>query len=170
MIYLVNCKTIQLDQLLAEWHIIMAKNLSIFVFLVLIIAAGIGYSYYSDPELPAQQLVRKTLKEFANKSESIEREFESRGKMSSSSKNLTVKFVDANKSEQNLSVKMRVVANSVTLSFPARAPVLADQTIILEPFEQNGQIRWKCLGGSVLVRYRNKDCRIGKGISRQDIL
>jgi len=149
---------------------IMAKNLSIFVLLVLIIATGIGYSFYSDPELPAQQLVRKTLQEFANKSERIEREFESSGKMPSISKNLTVKFTGFDKPEQNLSVNMKVSANFVTLFFPAQAPLLADQTIILEPFEKNGQIRWKCLDGTVLVRYRNKDCRIGKGISRHDFL
>jgi len=148
----------------------MAKNISIFSFLIVIIGGGIGYSFYSDPELPAQNLFSLTLKEFARNSEPLENEFATKGRLTSATQTLEIKFDQADTSESLVLVNMSISSNRVILTFSSQASVLPNQTIILEPYKKDSQIRWKCINGTVLVRYRDKNCRLGYGISRSELL
>jgi len=148
----------------------MAKNISIFLFLIVLIGGGIGYSFYSDPELPAQKLFSLTLKEFARNSESLEKEFEAKGRLNPSTRTLRVAFEQADTAESEVLLNMNIGSNSVTLTYSTQASILASQSIILEPYKKNSQVRWKCINGTVLVRYRDKNCRLGYGIARSELL
>ena len=149
---------------------LMAKNISIFLFLIVVIGGGIGYSFYSDPELPAQQLFSLTVKEFVRNSESLENDFEARGSLTPATRTLRVEFESAGNIENEVLVNMRVSTNRVVLTFPIQTSILPDQTIILEPYKKDANIRWKCINGTVLIRNRDKNCRLGYGISRTELL
>jgi len=148
----------------------MAKNLSIFLFLIVLIGGGIGYSFYSDPELAAQKLFNLTLKEFARNSESLESEFEAKGRLTSSTRTLRVDFEHADMADSEVLVNMSIGSNNVTLTFSDQGSILSNQTIILEPYKKDSQVRWKCINGTVLIRNRDKNCRLGYGIARSELL
>ena len=148
----------------------MAKNTPILLFLILVIGGGIGYSFYSDPELPAQKLFSLTLKEFARNSESLENEFETKGSLTTSTRTLRVEFEQADIAESEVLVNMNISSSSIALTFAIQAGVLSSETIILEPYIKDSQVRWKCINGTVLVRYRDKNCRLGYGIARSELL
>ena len=147
----------------------MAKNGILFILIIIIIGFGIGYSFLNDPEQPARQLVKLTLKEFAKNSVEIEEQFSTSRSLAKSVKDLTVAFTYLNEDVQ-VPIKMTVGNNQVVLLFSDKKSLLAGQTIILEPFTKNNVTHWYCINGNVLVRLRNRDCRIGNGILTADLL
>ena len=126
--------------------------------------AGIGYSFYTDPERPSVDIVNNAVKAFGELAEPLEDDFASSGNLSPTSKRLSIQYLDVELNRAMLSVSMRVSTNNVTLTFPSDSTELANQTLILEPIKKGEQIRWKCLDGTVLIRYRPKDCRLGNGL------
>ncbi len=147
----------------------MAKNIILFILIIIIIASGIGYSFLNDPEQPARQLVKLTLKEFAENSDELEKQFLTNTLLNENVKELTVAFTYLDK-EFLVPIKMTVQKNQVTLLFDDEKSLLAGQTIILEPFKKDNLTHWYCINGNVLVRLRSRNCRIGNGILSSDLL
>jgi hypothetical protein len=147
----------------------MVKNVILLISIIGIIAFGIGYAFLNDPEQPARQLVKLTLQEFFNYAGELEEEYSAHSLLKENTKELLIVLTLSEKVTQE-SVKLTVENNQVTLLFNNENSILVGQTIILEPFNKNNQINWYCINGSVLVRLRNKDCRIGNGILTSDYI
>ena len=153
----------------------MAKNLGVILIMFSVLAGGIGYVIYSAPELPEHQLFNLAIKHFSQNAASLEQQFIKSGSISAEEKQLTIKYLDLNKAQATLLVKMSVANNQAILAFGEGNTAFAFQTIILEPYFPRGDmakknIYWKCIGGSVLVRFRSKVCRLGPGIDTSEIL
>lgn len=148
----------------------MIKNVILFLVLVAVIGGGIGYSFYSDPEQASIQLFDQAMNQFAKQAENLEIQYEKNGALSESTKILKLDTITSQESDANLVVHMTVASQYVTLVFSDGNWPLANQSIILEPFIPESSfldksVRWKCISGSVLVRLRNKNCRLGYGVS-----
>lgn len=148
----------------------MLKNLLVAAFIILIIASGLGYAIYSAPELPEHQLFNKTLEEFAKNAGKLEQEFKKLGQLTEFAQQLDVPFKTQQKESANILVKTHISNNTLILTYDQGKTALANQTIILEPYLLEGRVRWKCINGSVLIRFRSKNCRLGKGIDTSAIV
>jgi hypothetical protein len=153
----------------------MAKNLTAVLILVLLLAGGIGYAIFSAPEMPEHRLFNLALKQFSKNAASLEKQFIKQGVISAETKTLSVDYVDLEKVKTSIAVKMSVAHNQVQLYFGEGNTAFANNTVILEPYFPRGDvnkknIRWKCIAGSVLIRFRSKDCRLGQGIDTKEVL
>jgi len=152
----------------------MIKNVFLFFILVAVIGGGIGYSFYSDPEQASIQLFDQAMKQFAKRADILEEQYEESGVLSESTEILKLERITVEESESKLVVHMTVASQYVTLVFSDGKWPLANQSIILEPFipealSEEKSVRWKCISGSVLVRIRSKNCRLGYGIVSSEL-
>lgn len=142
-----------------------------------------GYAFFNDPELPAVRLFRQAISEFAKNASELELQFEQNGSLLAAdqkqgfSKILSLDYESVSPENSgnisDTSIQMVVSEYSVTLTFSDSEWPLAGQSIILVPFIpesslNSDQLRWKCISGSVLIRLRLKDCRLGYGIASSD--
>ncbi len=151
----------------------MTKNQMLLLLLTAIIGAGVGYVVYFAPERPSVQLFNQAINEFAKNAEALEVQYKKNASLSTSSKTLSLGVTEA-RGDKPLVVNMAISNQRVTLVFAEGDWPLANQSIILEPFipeisNNDGQVRWKCIAGSVLVRFRSKDCRLGYGILTSEL-
>lgn len=147
----------------------MKKNLAVAFLLIFIIAAGIGYAILNAPEWPEHQLFKVALKTFSQNAGKLENQFIHQGKIADEPRELRLNYRDLDNVESIILVNMSVSNNQVTFSFAEGNTAFAHQSIIFEPYfsDKNGdtkQVVWKCIGGSVLIRFRTNDCRLGPGI------
>ena len=152
----------------------MIKNILLLLILVAVIGGGIGFAYYSDPEQASIQLFDQAMTEFAKNAENLEKQYEENGSLSETTKILYLDTIASQQSEANLVVNMTVARQYVTLIFSDGNWPLANQSIILEPFipetsSKDKSVRWKCISGSVLIRFRSKNCRLGYGVSSSEL-
>ena len=142
------------------------KNLVIFIFIAILVAIGIMYSVFSDPELESKRIFEQAISEFAKNAGGLETQYKKDAALPVSSKILRLDGVDNQNdaSGADPSIKMQVFAQYVVLTFSEGEWDVANQTVVLEPFLKAKQLRWKCINGSLLVRLRSKDCRLGNGI------
>ena len=152
----------------------MSKLLKILP-LIVIFLGGIGYAILSDPGLPAAGLFKSTLKEFSQYSKQLDAQFKTSQSLSPSNKSLFVKFaaggnpLQLSQATEQYTVKMMVSNMFVTLLFDDADGPLGNKSIILEPFIEDSVVKWKCINGSVLVRVRTKNCRLGYGHSSNEM-
>ena len=152
----------------------MLKNIALLLILVAVIGGGISYAFYSDPEQASIRLFDQAMNEFAKNAENLEKQYEKNDSLSESTKKLNLDRITSKEGEINLVVNMTVSRQYVTLTFPDGNWPLANQSIVLEPFipetsSENKSVRWKCIRGSVLVRLRSKNCRLGYGILSSEL-
>jgi hypothetical protein len=152
----------------------MSKLISI-LLITGIIVAGVSYAWFSDPEFSAHAIYKATLKEFAQQSGEQDKQFSSSQAMKAVSKKFKVLY-DANENplQNNLDsrdylVTMTVSEKSISLVYETSDELLANQSIILEPVVEGTTVQWKCINGSVLVRVRTKNCRLGYGHTREEM-
>jgi len=138
------------------------KKLLVFTFLLAVILAGVGYAVYSDPDFKRQQIFINTLKSFSKQLEPLESQFKLKQVLLPQRKTFTVSFTGP-QGPQNFEIMMRVEAKLVRLSYPKDGD-LDGETIVLEPVIKQQRVLWKCLNGSLLTRYRIKDCRLGYAV------
>jgi len=136
------------------------KNFIVLALLVTVVAAGIYFTVISDPELESKRAFDQAISEFAKNAELLEQHFKKNASLPPSTKTLYLINVE----QTGLTVKMQVLAQHVILTFSSGEWAVANQTIVLEPVIKDQKLRWKCLNGSLLVRWRSKDCRLGNGI------
>jgi len=153
----------------------VSKNFGILVFLVVIIVGGIGYAIQTAPELPEHRLFDLAIKHFAEKSSEVEKQFKTNQLIANFEQQLNIEYSDVNQVQTNILVKMSAADNQITLTFGEGNTAMANQSILLEPFfprqsAANTPVHWKCIGGSVLIRFRSKACRLGKGFVSSEIL
>lgn len=147
----------------------MAKNGMLFIFIITIIVGGIAYTVVNDSEQPARELVKLTLKEFAKNAAELESQYLTDSLLTDQRSQFIVTLENEGIIEE-ISVKMTVQDNKVTLLYTNESLLLAGQTVVLEPFKKGEQVRWFCINGNVLVRLRDKECRIGNGILTSEFL
>ncbi len=135
------------------------KKLLVFTLLLAVILAGVGYAVFSDPDFKRQQIFIHTLKSFAKQLKPLESQFKLKQSMQPQRKSFTVSFTDSQGSYK-INMMMQVEAKLVRLSYPKESD-LDGETIVLEPVIKQKKVLWKCLNGSLLTRYRIKDCRLG---------
>jgi hypothetical protein len=161
------------------------KSLILFLLISAVVGAGVGYAVFSDPELPSVKLFEDTMKAFAKKSGYLEKQFLEKGSLSAQESQLSVHFSAAKDGEKDIKLTMKISPKLVILRFPdfqlenasnneqneklaqqdtEKTISLSGQSILLEPYIKDEQVRWKCIEGSVLVRLRSKDCRLGYGV------
>lgn len=133
----------------------------IFVGVCALIVGGISYSYYSSPEQPSVQIVDKALDEFMRLAIPLEQTFIETQSITKIDKSLSVKL---SSDPINYLVTMTVVSNKVLLTFPDDATLIAGKTVLMEPQIKDNKVLWKCINGSLLVRLRPRDCRLGNGL------
>lgn len=148
----------------------MSKNLVVVFFLVVIIGAGFGYVILSDPELNEQRLFDSAIAQFAKSAEPLEKQYFASQPLAATTQQFQLDFKDQQNKPSTIPLTLSVANSLVTLSFGDGDSLQANQTIMLEPFVKDQKIRWKCLDGSVLIRLRSKECRLGQGISTAKIL
>ena len=151
----------------------MAKNIGITLLLLIIVSTGIGYAIFSAPELPEHKLFKLAIKQFASNAAELEKQFQEQSWMSSEQKPLSLDYSDLDGLETSITVSMQINKHTVTLVFGEGNTEFSNQSIIFEPYfpkqsPESKQIRWKCIGGSVLIRFRTKACRLGPGIDIAD--
>ncbi len=152
----------------------MIKNIALLLILVAVIGGGIAYTFYSDPEQTSIRLFDQAMNEFAKHAKNLEDQYEKNGYLPESTIKLKLDTMTLQTSEINLIIQMTVAQQYVTLTFSDGNWPLANQSIILEPFipetlSQDKSVRWKCISGSVLVRYRSKNCRLGYGVVSSEL-
>ena len=147
----------------------MSNNFATAIILIAVIVGGLYYAIYSDPEYHDHQLFDQAINTFANNAKELEQQFQSSGDLPLLSRKFTLSFIDQSDNQSNITLEMNVIHNAVTLTFGDAESALANQSILLEPFVSKNQVRWKCLGGSALIRLRSKECRLGEGINIQEI-
>jgi len=147
----------------------MARNLIVFLTLLGVISAGIFYAVQSDPEYNSLRLFEQTLQKFSQGSNELEAQFTQKGALIPSSSEFIVNFVADSGNILPITVTKIVNERIVTLVLADGDWPLSNQTIVLEPFIKESQLRWKCIEGSVLVRNRNKNCRLGYGIVTSEL-
>jgi len=142
------------------------KNIVTVVFLVVLVVVGIGYAVFSDPDFASKQIFDKVMTEFAKNAKPLESQYRKNSSLLVFSKVFDLSdMFDKDKGEQSdYTVNMQVLAQQVILTFSDGDWAFANQAVILEPFIKDEQVRWKCIAGSLLVRLRSKDCRLGKGV------
>jgi len=138
------------------------KKLLAFLLLLGVILAGVGYAVFTDPDFKRQQMFIHTLKAFANEVKPLESQFKSQQVLLPNSSTFNVDYTDSD-GQQSLQIVMQVEPNLVRLSYPIEGD-LDGETIVLEPLLKQQKVLWKCLNGSLLTRYRTKDCRLGYAI------
>ncbi len=172
----------------------MGKQGLLLLFLVVMSCVGVGYAILTDPELLPRQVFSESIKAFAANAKTLELQFKKDGKFKPTKKELKIKLSanpigfltntfsirdnphrntsESAQLEKDLAIQMRVGESMVTLVFPEVIPSISNQTVILAPYFENEDIqnivRWRCIDGSFLVRFRSKPCRIGKGILISD--
>lgn len=142
----------------------MTKNTLLFFIIVLILASGLSYVVYQDPEKAEQQLFIATLKQAQIHTKHLESEFFTSQTLTSEPAKFNVMHPISNGETGQISITLSTANNQITLRFDEGNTALAGQTIILEPVIKNNQVLWKCLHGSVLLRFRSKACRLGEAI------
>ncbi len=140
----------------------MMKKLLVFILLLGVIIAGIGYLVVQDQDFQKQKAFIETLKLFAKQAKPLEKQFRSKKGLKPSKKTLKLQLQTADGPIKVL-IQMQVRAKSVLLTYAGESD-LAGQTVILEPVISQQKVGWKCLNGSLLTRYRTKDCRLGYAI------
>ena len=152
----------------------MIKNILLPLILVAVIGGGIALAFYSDPEQASIKLFDQAMTEFSKNAENLEKQYQKNGSLSETTKILSLDTTALQQNEAKLVVNMTVARQYVTLVFSDGNWPLANQSIILEPFipensSKDKSVRWKCISGSVLIRFRNKNCRLGYGILSSEL-
>ena len=145
------------------------KNMIVLLILALVAGLGVGYAVYNDPELPSILLFDQTMDEFAKKSPRLEQQFRDKGSFELSSDVMNFEFSNGKAADiSNVNVSITIESNYITLTFEDGDWPFANQSIVLEPLLKENEFRWKCLSGSVLIRFRAKGCRLGYGLLLND--
>lgn len=142
----------------------MQKNSLLGVLLIIIVAAGLFYAVNQDPERREHQLFVTTLKQVAAYSKPYESQFFTSQSIKADSAQISLPYQTSTGETQQIILSLQTANNQVTLRYGPGDSALANQTIILEPLVKNNQVYWKCLNGSVLLRFRSKACRLGEAI------
>ncbi len=150
------------------------KNLVVLLFISAIVGGGIGYVVYTDPERESLTMFEDALEAFSNDAQTFEISYNKESSLPIQQKKLILKYLDSNKIEHDVVVNMVSNGEIVSLVFSEGDWPLSSQSIVLEPFipEKNDgtvEIRWKCISGSVLIRQRTKNCRLGYGILTSEL-
>lgn len=144
----------------------MNKNIMTVLGVLSVLVGGIYYAFLQDKNRENRLLVESALQSFALKADSIERSFinEKQLKPSSSQENLP-----AVESQQIYRLSTIVDVDRVTLKFLDGDEELANKTLVLIPYIEDELVSWQCLEGSIILRLRPKDCRLGKKIRLADL-
>ena len=147
----------------------MFKQLLVVLAIAVVVAAGISFSYFSDEQWYERQLFEQSLRAFGQEQRALNAAFAKDSQLPAYSKTLSLNYVDSNNAPLVIDIQITSSNNQVILSFGQGETQLAEQTIILEPIlktldDGNQQVYWKCLNGSVLLKYRTKACRLGEAI------
>ncbi len=152
----------------------MLRKYGLGILLIAIMMAGFRYVYYADPELPDRRLFADAINAFSNNAASSENEFVKKQSISQLNKSFSLKYIGSDKVESVIGLRMSTQNNLVILTFGKGESLLAERSIIMEPYFTNKEmnlasVRWKCIGGSVLLRLRSKACRLGYGIDTREV-
>ncbi len=142
----------------------MLKKALLGISLIAFLIAGIMYALNQAPEKKEQILVQKMLERFFLSSASWETEYQKKAKLSSIDLQF---FLESDPKPQ--SVKMNNSSTSIVVRFGRADNQLSEQTIIMEPVIENQEVRWKCIRGSVLLRFRPRPCQLGKAITNASL-
>lgn len=147
----------------------MFKKLLAVCAIVLIVAGGIGFSFFSDEQWHQRQLFNQSLEAFGQHQQAINSSFTQDGQLPNFSQALVLNYSGVNNTQLSIDLQISTFNNQVTLLFGQGETPLAEQTIFLEPVLKTlntgeQQVYWKCLNGSVLLKYRPKACRLGEAI------
>lgn len=143
----------------------MSKNITIAIILIIFIFGGIGYAIYSAPERPEHLLFEQAIKKFSTYAAPLEKQFREKQSLPEFNQTASLSLPTSSKTPTTIPLKITTQNNTITLLFGEGDSTLANQTIILEPFIKKDKVRWKCINGSVLIRFRSKECRLGQGVS-----
>jgi len=148
----------------------MKKNLILAIGILSLVVAAIGWAIYADPERHDKLLFKQALRQFASQSQVWEAQFTSESKLPQVNQTLTLNYLDRANVDATMSVKISTRGNRVVMQFGDGDTLLAQQTVALVPKQVKGQVVWQCLEGSLLIRVRSKNCRLGKGFTRNQLL
>ncbi|MBV1908818.1 MAG: pilin [Kangiellaceae bacterium] len=146
------------------------KNLLVFTVLAVAIGSGIYYAVNQSPDVLAQSFFRTILKEVSPELLKYEKDLASAGTMKSETKQLSFNFIHPDGNQERVTLSLSVKESQLLLAIGDTASLLSGETIILEPSREEGTTVWKCINGSVLVRIRPKNCRLGLGELRTEML
>ncbi|WP_444996893.1 pilin [Aliikangiella sp. IMCC44359] len=143
----------------------MLRNIIITLILSFLIIIGIGYAVYNDRDFHEKQLFAQALTQFSLNAQQLEKQFLANSTLPEHNQQLNLNIPSSN---VHLPLAIKSDQKTITLLFGNGNSALANQTVILEPYINKArQVRWKCIQGSLLLRYRSKSCQLGKGISIQ---
>ncbi|MCW8875787.1 MAG: pilin [Kangiellaceae bacterium] len=147
----------------------MFKNFLVVLTILIVVAGGIGYSYFSDEQWHERRLFTQSLESFGHHQQTLTASFIKDGQIPAYSKTLALNYTAANNAQLAIDLQISTANNQVILRFGQGESQLAEQTILLEPVvkqldDTSQQVLWKCLNGTVLLKYRPKACRLGEAI------
>jgi len=140
------------------------KAALIALMLAVIISGGLYFSYMQDQDRHAQQMFKQVMAAVANLSPQLEQSYTANQQFSPQDKPVSLSVVNHDGVQTKLSFVIQVEPEYVLISIAPGETLLADSTVLLEPVLSEGQVRWKCLGGDLLLRYRSKACKVGDAI------
>jgi|GEM_PF-3592301 len=143
----------------------MIKRITATLLLLTILAAGIGYSIYQDPERRERDLFDGLIAALAQQSAPLEHAFQQSQLLPPREFDLRLDYTDSQNLAAAIAARVVINDNRLTVTFADGDTQLANQTAIFEPFIKSERVMWKCLSGSILMRYRPRPCRLGEGIS-----
>ena len=146
----------------------MLRNISIAIFSLILIGSGIGYAIFQDPDRLLQNLVKESIHQVATKAKQLEPNYLKSGSLKKGSFSLSLDYKDSQGQSATLPVQVNISGQMISLRYGDGDIPVANQTLILKPVAKNQSVIWQCLDGSLLIRLRPKDCRLGYGIRLAD--
>lgn len=143
----------------------MFKNVSQILVIVAITAAGFGYALMSDPERESHDLFQRAIVGFSLVASDLDQQYLTTKSFKNGSRSYQVDYKDENGQVATQTISMMIDAQIIKLTFDNAPSSLSEQSILLEPLVKDDTVYWRCINGSVLVRYRTKDCRLGYGFT-----
>ena len=114
----------------------MQNNIIIGFILILVVAAGLGYAVYRDPEQREHQLFVTTLKQVAAHAKRYESQFFTTQSIKADNSQFNLAFQTSSGETQQILLTLSTGNNQVTLRYGQGDTALAEQTISLRTGDQ----------------------------------
>jgi len=128
-----------------------------------LILAGLGWAITNSPDRNEMLLVEKATEKFFEKADLLNSSLIKSSPLPEFKETHSLTLEGQTDSQPQI-IEIRVDGEVVILTFLESDNELSGQTMIFEPVVNEQQVLWKCLNGSVLLRYRSKHCQLGEAV------
>lgn len=145
----------------------VASKLGLILLITVIIAVGIGWAITHSSDRNEILLVEKAIDSFFVKSKQLEPSLIKSEPLSKLKETLNLSFENQT-TIPSQTIEIEAIGEIVVLRFLESDSDLSGKSINFEPVIVEQKVLWKCLNGSVLLRYRPKRCQLGEAVNAEN--